>query len=158
MDNICINCIELNSKIISLEGDIDELKKDNLELKNRIAILEFDKIKHKIITAIQDIYLYKNLDKIILIKNSLLKLRKLGNNYNHYIDEDYNEYEINCKQLYLLYKLNKLSNNEKNIINNIFTKDEDLINEIIKYLDININKNIKMNKDILFDIESWWNY
>ena len=96
MDNICINCIELNSKIISLEGNIDELK-------NKIAILEFDKIKHKIITAIQDIYLYKNLDKIILIKNSLFKLRKLGNNYNHYIDEDYNEYEINCKQLYLLY-------------------------------------------------------
>ena len=158
MDNICINCIELNSKIISLECNIDELINDNQELKNRIAILEFDKIKHKIINAIQDIYLYKNLDKITIIKNSLFKLRKLGNNYNHYIDEDYNEYEINCKQLYLLYKLNKLSNNEKNIINNIFTKDEDLINEIIKYLDININKNIKMNKDILFDIESWWNY
>ena len=151
MDNKCINCIELNNKIISLEGNIDELK-------NKIAILEFDKIKHKIITAIQDIYLYNNLDKITIIKNSLFILRKLGNNYNHYINEDYNEYEINCKQLYLLYKLNKLSNNEKNIINNIFTKDEDLINEIIKYLDININKNIKMNKDILFDIESWWNY
>ena len=179
MNNICENCIELkkdieilNTKITCLEYDIEELKKENQELKKEIQelkkenqelklelkYLKFDKIKYKIITAIQDINSDYNLEKITIIKKSLFKLRKYRNNYNHYIDEDNDKYESDCKKLYLLYRLKELTNDEKTIINNIFTKDEDLINEIIKYLDININKNIEINEDILFDIESWWNY
>jgi FtsZ-binding cell division protein ZapB len=89
MNNICENCIELkkdieilNTKIICLEYDIEELKhenqefkkenqelkkenkelkkeiqklkKENQELKLELKYLKFDKIKYKIITAIQD--------------------------------------------------------------------------------------------------------
>jgi hypothetical protein len=177
--NICSDCIEykkeldvLNARITCIEYDNDELKQDNIklkeeniklkqeniELKQRITILEFDKIKYKIITALQYINSLHSLEKITIIKKSLFKLRKYRNNYNHYIDEDSNEYEINCKQLYLLYKLNNLTIDEKNIINLIFTTDENLIDEVIKYLDNTINKNIEINEDILFDINSWWDY
>ena len=181
-----------NSKITSLEYEIDDLKKDNQQLKienqqlnkkiiilekdnregknkitflenkiifleNKINNLEFDKIINKIITAIQDLNSKNNLEKIILTK-SLFKLRKLRNNNNHYIDEDNSDYEIDCRKLYLLIKLKELTQDQINIINNKICKNDDLIGEIIKYLDNNINKHIHINDDELEDIENWWNY
>ena len=184
--NICQNCIEfkkdieiLNTKITCLEYENDELKLkvhnlkiENQELKKEIKELKaeivklkddnnkhhFNKLKYKIITAIQDINSYNNLEKITIIKKSLFKLRKYRNCYNHYIDEDSDEYEIQCKQLYLLCKLKELNNDEKISINNIFSKDEDLINEIINYLDNNIDKNININEDMINYINSWWEF
>ena len=169
----------LNNKIICLEYENEEfklevhnLKKENQELKKEIKELKdeivklkdennkhnFNKLKYKIITAIQDINSHNNLEKIIIIKKSLFKLRKYRNCYNHYIDEDSDDYEIQCKQLYLLYKLKELNNEEKISINYIFSKDEDLINEIINYLDNNIDKNININEDMINYINSWWEF
>lgn len=148
---------ELNKKIIILEKDNIEFKNKIIFLENKINNLEFDKIITKIITAIQDINSKNNLEKLILTK-SLFKLRKLRNNNNHYIDEDNNDYEIDCRKLYLLIKLKELSQDQINIINNRICKNEDLIGEIIKYLDNNINKDIHINDDELEDIENWWNY
>jgi hypothetical protein len=160
-----------NSKITCLEYEIDDLKIENQELKienhefkKKITILEniiitlnikinnleFEKIINKIITAIQDINSKNNLEKLIL-KKSLFKLRKLRNNNNHYIDEDCNDYEINCRKLYLLLKLKELTPEQINTINNRICKNEDLIGEITKYLDSNIDKTIKINEDIVLD-------
>jgi hypothetical protein len=122
---------EHKKRIASLEKENKELKKENEKLKLRITILEFDKIKYKIITALQDINSLHCLEKIIIIKKSLFKLRKYRNNYNHYIDEDSDDYEISCKQLYLLYRLKILTNEEKNIINLIFTTDENLTGSVV---------------------------
>ena len=133
----------LNNKIICLEYENEEfklevhnLKKENQELKKEIKELKdeivklkdennkhnFNKLKYKIITAIQDINSHNNLEKIIIIKKSLFKLRKYRNCYNHYIDEYSDDYEIQCKQLYLLYKLKELNNEEKISINNAIKK------------------------------------
>jgi hypothetical protein len=32
------------------------------------------------------------------------------------------------------------------------------VDEIINFLDSTINKNVEINEDVLFDINSWWNY
>jgi hypothetical protein len=175
--NTKITCLEYDNE--DLKQEIKDLKYENKDFKQRIIILEyenkelkavivklkdennkhnFNKLKYKIITAIQDINSHNNLEKIIIIKKSLFKLRKYRNCYNHYIDEDSDNYEIQCKQLYLLYKLKELNNDEKISINNIFSKDEDLINEIINYLDDNIDKNININEEMLDDINTWWEF
>ena len=141
---------KLNNRIIVLE-------KDNQEFKNKINNLEFEKTINKIITAIQDINSINNLEKIILIK-SLFKLRKLRNSNNHYIDEDCNDYQIDCRKLYLLTKLKEFTHDQIILINNRICKNEDLISEIIKYLDSNVDKQIQINEDELEDIENWWLY
>ena len=66
--------------------------------------------------------------------------------------------EINCRNLYLLNKLKELSSEQITLINNRICKNEDLIGEIIKYLDSNIDKSIQINDDELEDIENWWLY
>ena len=66
--------------------------------------------------------------------------------------------EIDCRKLYLLIKLKALSNEQITHINNRICKNEDLVGEIIKYLDSNIDKSIQINDDELEDIENWWLY
>jgi len=148
---------EFKKKITILENKNNELENIIITLNIKINNLEFEKIINKIITAIQDINSKNNLEKLIL-KKSLFKLRKLRNNNNHYIDEDCNDYEINCRKLYLLLKLKELTPEQINTINNRICKNEDLIGEITKYLDSNIDKTIKINEDELEDIENWWLY
>jgi hypothetical protein len=157
--------IEFKEKIIVLEKDNKELnnriiilEKDNQELRNKINNSEFEKIITKIITAIRDINLVNNLEKKIILKKSLFNLRRQRNTYNHYFNEEYTDYEINCRYLYLLNKLKELSNEQITLINNRICKHEDLISEIIKYLDSNVNKQIQINEDELEDIENWWLY
>ena len=62
--------------------------------------------------------------------------------------------EIDYMKLYLLIKLKALSNEQITLINNRICKNENLVGEIIKYLDSNIDKNIKMNNDELEYIEN----
>ena len=128
---------ELINRIIVLE-------KDNLEFKNKINNLEFEKIITKIITAVQYINSKNNLKKIILKKS----LRRQRNANNHYFNEDYTDYEIDCRKLYLLNKLKELSNEQITLINNRICKNEDFINKIINYLDSNVDKQIQINEDI----------
>jgi chromosome segregation ATPase len=156
---------ESKEKIIVLEKDNKELnnriiilEKDNQELRNKINNSEFEKIITKFITAIQDLNSKNNLEKKIILKKSLYNLRRQRNNNNHYIDEDCNNYEINCRNLYLLNKLKELSNDQITLINNRICKNEDLIGEIIKYLDSNVDNNIQINEDELENIENWWLY
>ena len=156
---------ELNKKIIVLEKDNKELnnriivlEKDNQELKNKINNSEFEKIITKFITAIQDLNSKNNLEKKIILKKSLFNLRRQRNTYNHYFNEEYTNYEIDCRKLYLLNKLKELSNEQITLINNRICKHEDLIGEIIKYLDSNVDNNIQINEDELDSIENWWLY
>ena len=156
---------ELNTRIIVLEKDNKELntriivlEKDNQELKNKINNSEFEKIITKFITAIQDLNSKNNLEKKIILKKSLFNLRRQRNTYNHYFNEEYTDYEINCRYLYLLNKLKELSNEQITLINNRICKHEDLISEIIKYLDSNVDNNIQINEDELEIIENWWLY
>ena len=113
---------ELKKENQELKKEIVELKAEIVKLKNENNKHNFNKFKYKIITAIQDINSHNNLEKIIIIKKSLFKLRKYRNCYNHYIDEDSDDYEIQCKQLYLLCKLKELNNEEKISINNAIKK------------------------------------
>ena len=106
---------ELNNRIIVLE-------KDNQELKNKINNSEFEKIITKFITAIQDLNSKNNLEKKIILKKSLFNLRRQINTYNHYFNEEYTDYEINCRNLYLLNKLKELSSNQITLINNRICK------------------------------------
>jgi FtsZ-binding cell division protein ZapB len=142
---------ELNKKIIVLE-------KDNQELKNKINNSEFEKIITKFITAIQDLNSKNNLEKKIILKKSLFNLKRQRNTYNHYFNEEYTNYEIDCRNLYLLNKLKELSNEQITLINNKIYKHKDLIGEIIKYLDSNVDKSIQINEDELEIIENWWLY
>jgi septal ring factor EnvC (AmiA/AmiB activator) len=157
---------ELNKKIIVLEKDNKELnnriivlEKDNQELKNKINNSDFEKIITKFITAIQDLNSKNNLERKIISKKSLFNLRRQRNNtYNHYFNEEYTNYEIDCRNLYLLNKLKELSNEQITLINNRICKHENLIGEIIKYLDSNVDNNIQINEDELEIIENWWLY
>ena len=132
---------------------LEELKNKNIY--ERIAILEFDKIKLKIITALQDINSYDNLEVKLNIKTSLIRLRKNRNGINHYIDIDDNDDIINYKKIYLLTQLNNLSIEQKDIINKRYG-NYDLINEIILYLNDNINQNYDISNDEIEDVNLWW--
>ena len=134
---------------------LEELKNKNIY--ERIAILEFDKIKLKIITALQDINSYDNLEVKLNIKTSLIRLRKNRNGINHYIDIDDNDDIINYKKIYLLTQLNNLSIEQKDIINKRYG-NYDLINEIIIYLNDNINQNYDISNDEIEDVDLWWMY
>jgi FtsZ-binding cell division protein ZapB len=153
---------ELRKENQELRKENQELKIENQELKNkikelyeRIAILEFDKIKLKIITALQDINSYDNLEVKLNIKTSLIRLRKNRNGINHYIDIDDNNDIINYKKIYLLTQLNNLSIEQKDIINKRYG-NYDLINEIILYLNDNINQNYDISNDEIEDVDLWW--
>ena len=149
---------KLDKKIIVLEKDNKELNNKIIVLENKINNSEFEKIITKFITAIQDLNSKNNLEKKIILKKSLFNLRRQRNTYNHYFNEEYTDYEIDCRNLYLLNKLKELSNDQITLINNRICKQEDLIGEIIKYLDSNIDNNLQINEDELEDIKNWWLY
>ena len=150
--------IEFKEKIIVLEKDNKELNNKIIVLENKINNAEFEKIITKFITAIQDLNSKNNLEKKIILKKSLFNLRRQRNTYNHYFNEEYTDYEIDCRNLYLLNKLKELSSEQITLINNRICKHEDLISEIIKYLDSNLDNNIQINEDELDSIENWWLY
>ena len=149
---------KLDKKIIVLEKDNKELNNKIIVLENKINNSEFEKIITKFITAIQDLNSKNNLEKKIILKKSLFNLRRQRNTYNHYFNEEYTDYEIDCRNLYLLNKLKELSNDQITLINNRICKHEDLIGEIIKYLDSNIDDNLQINEDELEDIKNRWLY
>jgi hypothetical protein len=168
------------NRIINLEKDNQELKKDKQELNNTINTLNnrIITLENKIIVLENKI---NNLEKKIILKKSLFNLRRQRYTYFHYFTEEYTDYEINknilrifllieirwksfaflsneinCRNLYLLNKLKELSNDQITLINNRIYKHEDLIGEIIKYLDSNVDYNLQINEDKLEIIENWW--
>ena len=184
METICQNCIEfknkidiLDAKVTCLEYEIIELKEENKVLKeenkvlkeenkllkDRIIILEFDKIKFKIITALQDLNSYDKLEiKLEYPTNSyFLSIRYSRNSSNHYIDLNDNveivEYK---KKILLLYLLNLTEENIKMLNERICKKKAyyNIIEKVILYLKINTNMDVTVTEEIEDEVECWWEY
>jgi len=180
--NICQNCEILNTRIICLEYDneelkqennklnkeITELKQENKELKEEIKELKeeikelkeeniklkFDKIKNKLLTAIQDINKNDQLEKKY---NFLYRIRKYRNNINHYINEEFdtNENIINYKKLLLKNKLLQLTEEEINIFNKRYNINN-LVNIILEYLNTLDLYYDNLDEDDIIDANNWW--
>ena len=116
--------------------------------------LKFDKIKIKLLTAIQDINKNDNLEKKY---NFLHKIRKYRNNVNHYINDEFdmNDDIINYKKLLLKNKLLQLTNEEISIFNKRYNIDN-LVNIILEHLntlDLNYDN---LDEDDRIDAFNWW--
>jgi chromosome segregation ATPase len=154
---------ELKLENIELKLEIKELKKEIVILKDKNQKLEFDKLKIKIITALQDLNAYDKLEIKFNhpFKSCINKLRYNRNHINHYINiNDDSEILINIKIKFLLLQLNNLSQDNITILNNRYSHNSAycmFIEEIIKYLE----SQIKYNNDLITDdeleeIEFWW--
>jgi len=152
---------ELKQENKELKQENKELKQENKELKERISILEndnkqlkFDKIKNKLLTAIQDIN--KN-DQLENKYNFLYKIRKYRNNINHYINEEFdtNENIINYKKLLLKNKLLQLTEIEIEIFNKRYNINN-LVNIILEYLNTLDLYYDNLDEDDIIDANNWW--
>ena len=159
---------EFKKRIIFLENENQELKKENQELKKenlglkkRIDILEFDKIKNKIITALQDLNSHDKLEIILSqpFNSCFVNIRNNRNYNNHYIDINDSNNLIENKKKYLLLQLLELNEENITILNKRFCKRNTyycIIEEVIKYLQNNTKMNIEIDDDNLQTIEFWW--
>ena len=155
---IKINNLEIDNK--KKDEEIRELKEDNKNLKIKFLI-------NKIYEGLTDIINEDNLEvKIDKYYNELIKLKENRNNICHYIKKRDIRDVKNKKIELLLFKLENLEDEIKEIINeNILDvldtdKEIDIIEEIINYYKINkiiINSNNISSKD-LKSIENWWKY
>jgi len=155
---IKINNLEIDNK--KKDEEIRELKEDNKNLKIKFLI-------NKIYEALTDIINEDNLEvKIDKYYNELIKLKENRNNICHYIKKRDIRDVKNKKIELLLFKLENLEDEIKEIINeNILDvldtdKEIDIIEEITNYYKINkiiINSNNISSKD-LKSIENWWKY
>ena len=155
---IKINNLEIDNK--KKDEEIRELKEDNKNLKIKFLI-------NKIYEALTDIINEDNLEvKIDKYYNELIKLKENRNNICHYIKKRDIRDVKNKKIELLLFKLENLEDEIKEIINeNILDvldtdKEIDIIEEIANYYKINkiiINSNNISSKD-LKSIENWWKY
>ena len=155
---IKINNLEEDNK--KKDEEIRELKEDNKNLKIKFLI-------NKIYEGLTDIINEDNLEvKIDKYYNELIKLKENRNNICHYIKKRDIRDVKNKKIELLLFKLENLEDEIKEIINeNILDvldtdKEIDIIEEITNYYKINkiiINSNNISSKD-LKSIENWWKY
>ena len=155
---IKINNLEIDNK--KKDEEIRELKEDNKNLKIKFLI-------NKIYEGLTDIINEDNLEvKIDKYYNELIKLKENRNNICHYIKKRDIRDVKNKKIELLLFKLENLEDEIKEIINeNILDvldtdKEIDIIEEITNYYKINkiiINSNNISSKD-LKNIENWWKY
>ena len=125
---------------------------------------EFGILRNHITTAIYDLYDYFKLNDIInLDEKTVIKLKIHANSSNtcpYFHDEIDSKHLINCKKIYLLNKLKELNDDQIKKIRFYNSDSNYLINEIIKYLENNIDKNIILrdNDDELEDITRWWKW
>ena len=125
--------------------------------------MEFDKIKFKIITALQDLNSYDKLEiKLEYPTNSyFLNIRYSRNSSNHYIDLNDNveivEYK---KKILLLYLLNLTEENIQMLNERICKKKAfyNIIEKVILYLKINTNMDVTVAEEIEDEVECWWEY
>lgn len=167
--------IDSNSRISYLEYELEKQKNINKELEKswlernneliklykRIDLLEFHKLREKIITALHDLILNDNLENNFIHPYSLCfnKLKKYNNNVNRYFDFNDNINIINNKKKILLLKLLDLSQDNIIEINLRFSYHHiyfSLIEEIIKYLDNNKDNDTLISDDELEEIKNWW--
>ena len=152
---------ELRKENQELRKENQELKKENIELRKRISILEFDKVKNKIIIALQDLNSYEKLEIKLNQPYNLcfINIRTTRNYNNHYIDINDNTNLIENKKKFLLFQLLELKDENIQILNKRFCKRNtyyNVIEEVIKYLQNNTKMNIEIDDDDLQTIEFWW--
>ena len=173
-----------SSKITCLEYEIENLKKDNQELKienqelkKRISFLEKDnqefKIKYnnlefnnlriKIITAIQDLNNYEKLEvKFTYPLNTCIANIKFNINMsNRYIDINDSLNLIENKKKYLLLQLLNLSKENIQNLNERYQIDTctdcNIMEEVINYLKNNSSQSPgDLTNQDLKNIEWWW--
>jgi hypothetical protein len=123
---------------------------------------EFGLLRNHIITAIYDLYDYYKLNDIInLDEKTVIRLKQHADSSNtcpYFHDELDSKHLISCKKIYLLYKLKELNADQIKKIRFCNFDSNVLINDIIKYLENNIDKNIIINDDELEDITRWWKW
>ena len=149
---------EFKEKIIILEKEIQEFK-----IKNNN--LEFNKLRIKIITAIQDLNNYEKLEVKFTypLNTCIANIRFNRNMSNHYIDINDSLKLIENKKKYLLLQLLNLSEDNIQNLNDRYQIDtcpnSHVIEEVINYLKNNIsldNSIEDITKHELKNIEWWW--
>ena len=157
---------ELKIEYQEFKKRITFLEKDNQELKIKYNNLEFNNLRIKIITAIQDLNNYEKLEvKFTYPLNTCIANIKFNINMsNHYIDINDNLNLIENKKKYLLLQLLNLSEENIQNLNERYQIDTctecNVIEEVINYLKNNINldnSNSDLTKHELKNIEWWWN-
>ena len=160
-----------------LKIEKQELKKDNQELNIRITVLEkdnqefkiknnnleFNKLRIKIITAIQDLNNYEKLEVKFTypLNMCIANIRFNRNTCNHYIDINDSSNLIENKKKYLLLQLLNLSEENIKSLNERYKIDtyseSNVIEEVINYLKNNSYQSSEdlTNQDLKY-IEWWW--
>ena len=165
IQNIKISNLEIENINLKEENKILKIKINNLEEDNKNLKIKF--LINKIYEGLTYIINEDNLEvKIDKYYNELIKLKENRNNICHYIKKRDIRDVKNKKIELLLFKLENLEDEIKEIINeNILDvldtdKEIDIIEEIANYYKINkiiINSNNISSKD-LKSIENWWKY
>jgi chromosome segregation ATPase len=157
--------ITLNEKITTLNEKIIVLEKENQEFKIKNNNLEFNKLRIKIITAIQDLNNYEKLEVKFTypLNTCIANIRFNRNMSNHYIDINDSLKLIENKKKYLLLQLLNLSEDNIQNLNDRYQIDtcpnSHVIEEVINYLKNNIsldNSIEDITKHELKNIEWWW--
>ena len=154
---------ELKIEYQEFKKRITFLEKDNQELKIKYNNLEFNNLRIKIITAIQDLNNYEKLEvKFTYPLNTCIANIKFNINMsNHYIDINDNLNLIENKKKYLLLQLLNLSEENIQNLNERYQIDTctecNVIEEVINYLKNNSSQSPGdiTNQD-LKNIEWWW--
>ena len=154
----------INSDLIIDKKSVKEndewwIKQEKLDENYKFSIL-----RNHIITAIYDLYNYFKLENCIeLNEKTVIRLKQhasCSNTCPYFDDETDSKHLISCKKIYLLNQLKELNDNQIKKIRFYNSNSNDLINEIIKYLENNIDENITQmaNNEELEDIKNWWNW
>jgi hypothetical protein len=157
--------LESKEKILVLEKDNKEFKEKIIILENKNNNLEFNKLRIKIITAIQDLNNYEKLEVKFTypLNMCIANIRFNRNINNHYIDINDSLKLIENKKKYLLLQLMNLSDENIQNLNDRYQidtyPDSHVIEEVIDYLKNNItldNSTCNLTKHELKNIEWWW--
>jgi hypothetical protein len=138
--NIIIN----NQNII-----INELREENKILKNKINKMENNIMHKKYLYAIQDLNSIELLEKKLPCASSLIKLKQERINDAHYIN-DYDNNILIDQKIYVLHE--KLINMPTEIKDKFNKRYPNVLNDILKFTDINVN----ITSDEYDDINEWW--
>jgi len=157
--------IVLEKEKSKLDNTIITLNKKIIVLENKNNNLEFNKLRIKIITAIQDLNNYEKLEVKFTypLNTCIANIRVNRNMSNHYIDIKDSLKLIENKKKYLLLQLLNLSEENIQNLNDRYQIDTypdiNVIEEVINYLKNNINLDnftSDLTKHELKNIEWWW--
>ena len=142
---------ELKTENVQLKEEIKELKAENVQLKSDINDLKLKDVYNSYIMAIQDTNSYQRLELTLpKHKKNLNKLRRNRNVSCHYIEEKEDEM-LKTNKLYVLY--DKLINMDT-LLRSKFDKEFPyLIQDLIQYIE---PLKTVPSEDELENISYWW--